>query len=377
MMTRRHWIAVGTLILLMVVGFISCKKSDDKGSGDDGLDRKPMLTSYADNYILPAYQAMEAKLNALQTEAVTFTGSPTEANLSSLKTAWRSAYLTWETVDLLEFGPAEEVSLRMYMNTYPVTTSKVNDNISSGNYDLETFGNKDAQGFPALDYLINGLGSTPTVILEKYTTDPLAANYKKYLKDVITKMQEKVSGVKNSWSDYRNTFVTATSTDINGGISKMTNAYVLYYERFLRSGKIGYPVGAMTGVALPTHVEAYYTPELSKELAIKAMESVIAFYEGKNYNGTATTSESMKSYLAAVATKDESGTLMADVISTELNTALNSLKGLNGTLREGVVDNRPAVLNIYQNLQQVVALLKVDMVSAFGISITYVDNDGD
>jgi hypothetical protein len=189
-------------------------------------------------------------------------------------------------------------------------------------------------------------------------------------------MQEKISAVKNSWANYRNTFVSATGTDVNGSISKMTNAYVLYYERFLRSGKIGYPVGAMTGVALPTHVEAFYAPEFSKELAVKAMESVIAFYEGKNYAGTAT-AEGMKSYLAAVGTKDESGTLMADVISTELNTALNALKNFNTTFRDGVVNNRPAVLGIYENLQQVVALLKVDMVSAFGISITYVDNDGD
>lgn len=375
-MTRKHWMAAGTLVLLMVAGFVSCKKSDDKGSGDNGLDRKPMLTNYADNYILPAYQAMESGLNTLQAQATAFTEQPTEANLSSLKATWRSAYLTWQTVDLLEFGPAEEVSLRMYMNTYPVTTTKVEENISSGSYNLETFGNKDAQGFPALDYLISGLGSTPATILEKYTTDPLAANYKKYLKDVIAKMQEKISGVKNSWTNYRNTFVSATGTDVNGSISKMTNAYVLYYERFLRSGKIGYPVGAMTGVALPTHVEAYYTPEFSKELAVKALESVIAFYEGKNYDGTVT-AEGMKSYLAAVGTKDESGTLMADVISTELNTALNALKGFNTTFRDGVVNNRPAVLGIYENLQQVVALLKVDMVSAFGISITYVDNDGD
>ncbi|MFA6060065.1 MAG: imelysin family protein [Taibaiella sp.] len=376
MMTRKHWMATGTLILLMIAGFVSCKKSDDKGSGDNGLDRKPMLTNYADNYILPAYQAMETGLTTLQAQATAFTEQPTEANLSSLKATWRSAYLTWQTVDLLEFGPAEEVSLRMYMNTYPVTTTKVEENISSGNYNLETFGNKDAQGFPALDYLINGLGNTSASILEKYTTDPLAANYKKYLKDVIAKMQEKITSVKNSWTNYRNTFISAAGTDVNGSISKMTNAYVLYYERFLRSGKIGYPVGAMTGVALPTHVEAYYTPEFSKELAVKALESVIAFYEGKNYDGTVTT-EGMKSYLAAVGTKDESGTLMADVISTEFNTALNALKGFNTTFRDGVVNNRPAILGIYENLQQVVALLKVDMVSAFGISITYVDNDGD
>ena len=371
----KKWLLAASLTLVSGLVFFSCKKSAQDSDQPVELDRKPMLTQYADRYIVPAYSAMSAKLAVLKTSADAFTSSPEIATLTALRTAWKDAYLVWQTVDLIEFGPAEDVSLRMYMNTYPLTVSKVEGNISSGSYDLETFGNKDAQGFPALDYLLNGLGDN-TAVLARYTSDPSATASKQYLTAVIAKMLEKVNGVKDAWQNYRTTFTESTGTDVNSSLSRMVNAYVLYYERYLRSGKIGYPVGAMTGVASPEHTEAFYSPELSKELALAALKSVIHFYEGKSYDGTQQ-GEGMKSYLTALATKDDDGTLMAERISGALQKASTSLQGLNTTIQEGVTNNRTTVLGIYEDLQGAVALLKVDMVSAFGISITYVDNDGD
>lgn len=373
-MMKKWWLAV-SLILLPAVIFFSCKKEDNGGGKTDDLDRKPMLSNYADNYILPAYTAMSDKLEELRDKATAFTAAPDATALAALRTAWEEAYLTWQTVDLVEFGPAEDVSLRMYLNTYPATVAKIEGNISNGGYDLETFGNKDAQGFPALDYLLNGAGSDATA-LALFTTDPSATARKQYLNDVIGKMQEKVTGVKSAWTNYRTAFVESTGTDVNSSLSRLVNAYVLYYERYLRSGKIGYPVGAMTGTASPEHTEAYYSPGLSKELAITALQSVIRLYEGKSYGGSQQ-GEGMKSYLAALATRDENGVLMADLLSNALGKAMTSLPGLSTTIKDGVTGSRTEVLMIYEDLQGAVALLKVDMVSAFGISITYVDNDGD
>lgn len=68
---------------------------------------------------------------------------------------------------------------------------------------------------------------------------------------------------------------------------------------------------------------------------------------------------------------------MADLVMQELNDALASIQSLNGTLQDNIQNNRTAVLNTYEQIQEVVPLLKVDMVSAFSISITYTDNDGD
>ncbi|MFN4248629.1 MAG: imelysin family protein [Flavipsychrobacter sp.] len=359
-------------VLVSVFSFMSCKKDDNNTVAEPGLDRAPMLTNYADNYIIPAYAAMVKDLKGLKAKTDAFVANPDAATLSELKSSFEAAYITWQKTDVLEFGPAEDVSLRMYMNTYPVTITKVNGNITNGGYDLEQFGNKDAQGFPAIDYLLNGNANT----IELFTTDAQSAARKQYLQAVVNKMLQKTEGVSNTWASYRNTFVAATGTDVNGGLSKMVNAYVLYFERYLRSGKVGLPVGAMTGVAKPELTEAYYTPQLSNVLSQYAMAAAIAFYEGKNYDGTGS-GASMKTYLASIGTKDDNGTAMADLITTKLKQAETRLKALNTPIKDAVISKRPEVLTIYDDMQQCVPLLKVDMVSAFGISITYTDNDGD
>jgi uncharacterized protein len=322
--------------------------------------------------VIPAYKAMVTDLKSLQTATNTFVAAPDAATLASLRTAFEKAYITWQKVDVIGFGPAEDVSLRMYVNTYPVTVTKVNSNILNGGYDLEQFGNKDAQGFPAIDYLLNGNANT----IDLFTTDAQATARKQYLQAVVNKMLQKTEGVSNAWTSYRGTFVGATGTDVNGGLSEITNAYVLYYERYLRSGKVGLPVGAMTGVAKPELTEAYYTPSLANALAQQAMATMIAFYEGKSFDGT-TSGAGMKSYLQAIGTKDANGTPMADAILAMLQQAETKLKALNTPMKDAVQTKRPEVLAIYDDMQQCVPLLKVDMVSAFGISITYTDNDGD
>lgn len=361
-----------TFLLITGVSIVSCKKDKKEDVATPTLDRAPMLVNYADNYVIPAYKVMVSDLKTLQTAANTFTATPDNASLTALRTAFEKAYITWQKADVIGFGPAEDVSLRMYMNTYPLTVTKVNSNITNGGYDLEQFGNKDAQGFPAIDYLLNSNTNT----IDLFSTDAQATARKQYLQAVINKMLQKTEDVSNAWASYRGTFTSATSTDVNGSISRLVNAYVLYYERFLRSGKVGLPVGAMTGVAKPELTEAYYTPSLTNTLAQQAMAATIAFYEGKSFDG-ASSGAGMKSYLQAIGTKDANGIAMADVITTKLKQAETKLNALSTPLKEAVQTKRPEVLAIYDDMQQCVPLLKVDMVSAFGISITYTDNDGD
>lgn len=368
---------LGGSLLFVFLFIASCDKKENGTDKDNkALDRKALFENYAAHYIIPAYQALNTDLVALEQAAVSFTADPDVTHLDALRASWYTAYLTWQKTDMLEFGPAEAQSLRSFMNIYPVTTSKVEQNIGNGTFNLETFNNYDAQGFPALDYLLHGLAADDAAIIAYYTTEANAQARLAYLKAVIAKMKEKVSAVHTAWQSYQTDFINATGTDVEGSLSKMVNAFVLYYERFLRSGKIGYPVGAMTAQPLPTHCEAYYAPEKSKPLAEEALKSVIAFYEGKSFDGSQS-GKGMKTYLAAIGTKDDDGTLMAGVISNELNAALTALNGVNGTIRDGVVNNRSQLLGVYDLLQKAVASLKVDLVSAFGISITYVDNDGD
>lgn len=361
-----------------VITVAACRKpGEEPDNNNNAYDRGAMLTNLADGYIVPAYSQMSATLAALKGKAEAFAAAPDELKLSDLQAAWKDAYLLWQKVEMLEFGPEQTTALRMYMSIYPVSVSKINSNIASGSYNLEEFGNTDAQGFPALDYLLNGLDNGNSAILNYYTAHSESANRRQYLLNVITKMQQKITAVRDAWTGgYRNTFVSATGTDVSSSLSLMVNAFVLHYERYVRSGKVGLPVGAMTGVAAPQLTEAYYSPSMAKELAISAINAVNSLYEGMNFEGTVN-GNGFKDYLAAIGTKDMGDKLMADIITDELGEARTAFMALGTPLKDAVVNDRPTVLNIYTEMQQVVPLLKVDMVSAFGISITYVDNDGD
>jgi len=375
MMNIKMLLLIPVAAILTTIG---CKKdnNNNNNNSNNSFDRSSLLTNYADNYILPAYEDMSTKLTDLKTKIDAFAASPDVTKLTVARSAWQTAYITWQAVDLLEFGPESSISLRSYFNTYPVTISKLDANISSGSYDLEQFGNKDAQGFPALDYMLNGIGSTDDLIVGYYTTDAQATGRKQYLQALAAKMLSKITEVKTAWSTYRSTYISSTGTDAGSSMSLTTNAFVLYYERYLRSGKIGLPAGAMTGVAAPTLTESYYTPTLSKELAVAAMNAVKNFYDGKGYSNNID-GMGFHDYLTAIGTKDETGKAMATVISENFTTATSSLAAFPATIKTGVTNNRPQILEIYQQLQSIVPLLKVDMVSAFGISITYTDNDGD
>lgn len=353
-------------MLTVVFVSISCNKQDDDPGPSNDLNRKPMLENYAGNYIVPAYNDMETSMNKLKAIISDFAANPDLTGYLEAQLELGNVYLQWQGTDLYQFGPADDMQLRSFMNTYPVTTGKVNANISSGSYDLEAFGNKDAQGFPALDYMLNAWE------LDMYTTEPMAAARRQYLLDVVSKMSDKVTAVRQQWGTYKNTFIDNTGTDANSSLSQMVNNYVLYYERYLRGGKIGIPVGAMTGTALPQNIESLYTPENSKKYAVAALNAVLNFYRGDRV-----VRESMQTYLAALGTKDENDKLIADLIEEEMQQAIQSVERLGGTLQYNINNNRTQVLEAYDEIQDVVPLLKVDMVSAFSISITYTDNDGD
>lgn len=373
----RKGLQYASAILLTLSLGVSCSK--DKSPGGDpssDLDRKPMLEHYVNDFITPGYNTMVSTLETLKNDITAFTANPADASLKAARYSFDDAYLVWQNVDMLDFGPADDESLRSFVNIYPVTVSKVNNNISSGSYELEEFGNKDAQGFPAVDYLLNGIGSTDAAVIDMYTTDAQAAARKQYLLDVVNKMLEKVTKVRDQWGTYKNTFINSTGTDANSSLSLMVNGFVMYYERYFRSGKIGLPVGAMTGVAKPELTEAYYRPELSKQLAYESIVAVKRFYDGYDIDGNAI-GEGMYSYLKALGTTDDNGASMAEVISSELNSAVYEVNNIPTTIKSDVVNNRSQMLEVYEQLQKVVPLLKVDMVSAFSISISYTDNDGD
>ena len=233
------------LTFILVVVLSSCGGSDEPSPvDDDSKDREAILVHWADNIIKPSYANFNSKLEMMVSKADDFTDSPTNTSLLEFRSAWLSAYTEWQKVEMFEFGPADKYTLRNFFNIYPADVSGITANINDPAVNLDLPASYARQGFPALDYLINGTGSDDAAILAYYTTDADAAKRLAYVDKVVSRMATLLSNVVTEWNGaYRDTFVASTGLDIGSSMGAVVNAYVLYYERYIRSGKIGIPAG--------------------------------------------------------------------------------------------------------------------------------------
>ncbi|MCE7993312.1 MAG: imelysin family protein [Roseivirga sp.] len=363
------------LTLILALSF-SCGSDGDDGPETDNFDRSAMLANWADNIIIPAYQAYSGQLANLKTSTTNFITTPDQTSLEDLRAQWLSAYRAWQSVSMFEIGKAETLTLRNFTNIFPADASEIDGSINSGSYNLTLPSTNDEQGFPALDYLINGLGASDADIIAKYTDTLNGQAHRTYLSDLVDRLQNLTSQVLDDWtSGYRDDFVNNNGSSATSSVNKLINDYLFYYEKSFRAGKVGIPAGVFSGNPLNTTVEAFYKEDISKMLLVDALNAFQDFFNGKQFNGTST-GESLKSYLDFLNTIKE-GENLSGLINTQLNAARASAEGLNESFVQQIADDNTRFLATYDELQKNVVLLKVDMLQALSVKVDFVDADGD
>lgn len=364
-------------ILLLTVFFVwSCSNNSPSSPNPDDFDREAILVNWADNIIIPAFSDLSETTSQLHSSAESFTTSPTQQNLNSLRNSWENAYLAFQHVSMFEMGEAMQLRFRDNLNIYPTDTTEIKENISEGTYDLELPSLNNSQGFPALDYLIHGLGENDTEILSHYTTSSEDQNYRTYLTDLTLRIDTLTDQILNSWtSGYRDEFVNNSGNGANSSLDMMVNDYIYYYEKHLRAGKIGIPAGVFSGSPLSGHVEAYYSEGFSKALFNEALSASINFFNGTHFEGEAD-GQSLDDYLDYLNTMKD-GADLTSIINNQFQVAMNEAQALNDNFAAQVETDNSLMLAIYDELQRNVVNLKVDMLQALNINVDYVDADGD
>ncbi len=355
---------------------------DDVSITDDDVvpvtfDRSAMLTNWADNIILPAYNDFFVVFADFQSAYDTFRTARTEENLVVLRAEWLEAYKSWQRISMFEVGPAEENGLRLNINTYPTDVALLEEYVINDNQDFSLPSNRDVKGFPALDYLLNGLAETDAEIIAIYNTDTTGDAYVDYFKDVIRDIESRVLTVLDGWNGgYRDTFVANDGASATASVDVFVNDFIFYYEKFLRAGKLGIPLGVFTGSTAPNTIEAFYSAGVANELFLEGLNATQDFFNGRHF-ATTGSGESLASYLQALNSL-KNGEELDVLINDQFDVARTMVSNLD-SFRSEIENNDPPadMLLAYDEVQRAVPLLKVDMVSAMSISIDFVDADGD
>ena len=370
---------IGIFLFLSLVWACSSDSDDNKRQGK--FDRKAMLVNWADNIIIPSYDAFLVEVGNLKTTFAAFKTTTDQTNLTALRTAWLKTYKLWQHVSMFEIGPAESIDLRYNVNLYPTEASKIETNVLNGNSKFSLPSNRVKKGFPALDYLINGLGDTDVAILAKYTENTGEA-YMAYIDKIISDLEQLTKGVVSKWKgEYRDVFVNNDEASGTASVDRFVNDYIFYYEKILRAGKMGIPLGVFSKSKSPQNLEAFYyksdaSSDASKELFLEGLNASQDFFNGKHF-GKSTKGESLNSYLTTLNTVKK-GVDLSKLINDQFDKARTKVSEL-GTFMEELEDSEASEsMNLaYDEVQYLVVLFKTDMISAMNINIDYLDADGD
>ena len=357
-------------------------QKDDNGCLYEDYDKLSLLTNLADNYIIPSLDAYKSKIITLNIHVDSFIVNPNISNLTLLRTNWEEALLNWQDIGFLDFGPSEYILLRKQTNTFPIDTTELNNFITLADWNLDYASSYDSKGLQALDYLLFKPGYTDSELITYFQNN---TNAKNYLKAVAEDLNQNINFVTNQWVSYREDFIndfevtqSNFSTNSQGSsISNIINALCLHYEFYVRRGKVGLPLGVFNGFSqleLPELVECYYSGKSTQNL-VRSINSLRKYVTGSSYlnndNGLG-----LDDYMDFV-NAEQSTQQLSSVIDNQFLTILDEVNNINGPLSEEIINNKSQITQTYQELQQLVPYIKVDMTSALGVLITYQDNDGD
>ena len=364
-------IIVTSLILLTIT--LSCDNNESIEIGPT-YDRATLLNNWYNQHINVGLSGFKNKIEMVGEMTDLLNNEKTLSSLTKLREEHLTAWKSWQKIEMFNIGKAEEIYYSSKMNIYPVNTARVESNVSSGSYDLSNANDFAAQGFPALDYLLYGIGSTDEEILEKYTNDN---KYLDYLEAVTDEMISSTEKVVNDWETYKSEFVSSTDNTATSAVNLMVNDFIYYYEKGFRANKFGIPGGVFSSMPLAENVEDYFSRVNSQTLALEAFDAIQAFYEGKNLTTGATyTGASLKSIVSDLDDKEGSNNL-GNKISEKLKTAREKIAALDQNFVNQIQSDNNKFLQTYDAIQEVVVLLKVDMLQLLSINVDYVDADGD
>ncbi|PKR81478.1 hypothetical protein CW751_05350 [Brumimicrobium salinarum] len=356
--------SIGLVLILSAGLLFSCKDKKDKDDDVADFNKAEMLENVSANIILPALNKFDVEVTAMKSSYATFKADQNVANLEEVKAHWKSAYMTWQTLKIFDFGPIRTIGFKSATGTYPIDTAKIHSNIDNGGYNLSAVVNLDAVGLNALDYLLYNDNA-----MNQLQND---ADYANYAEEVIQKLYDETQSVVSGWSSYESTFNASTGTSSTSAFSEFVNEFNRDYE-LAKTAKVGIPIGkANLGLANPEYVEARYSG-ISFELLDESIKALKATYNGNSFDSNAE-GIGFSNYLVHLEKSS-----LDNTINDKFGIIQNHIDGFSMTLEEAINDpsKTDQLDDLYLHLQQQVVNIKTDMTAAFGVLITYQDNDGD
>jgi predicted lipoprotein len=305
--------------------------------------------------ITPNTRAMVSESRALD-EAIRALPSGGHGSLEAARSAFKKTLVAWKRSSAFRSGPVAQSNAFVRAMFWPARP-KALDEVLFGNDPIDRRlvegRGVDAKGLFGLEYLLfAGIDRSVGPSWER------RCRYAAEVSGNVLAYAERALRLIGDGREYAQVFASAGPESVNQLVAHSVDAIEGLAGRIAKLVRL-----AGEGEIRPVDVEGYYSA-LSCEIACALVAGTEALYSGPNGQSV--------SDLVALASRPTD-----DRIRRAFATARQALSGLNEPLEHAAKTNPSAMASVASAVKKLELAIKVDLVSALGITLSFTSTDGD
>ena len=360
------------LLVMILLLTLSCeKKAAVSFSSEVQRHKKAQLKNIYDNEISRLNTAFIIETSLLNDGIKHFGKEATTTNLSEVQNQWLRTLKIWKQMELYNIGDISKTFIHSEIGRWPTNENFINDFIDEIEIINEAFivsKGASSKGISALEYLLFSSEDNEMVIT-CFTTGTNFAKRLDYLTAVAHNLETKANKLSKLWTDYHSKFTTGLENGVEGSQNQIINQMVSTIEAIIIS-KLGKPLGDTNGGTIALDELEAPRSGASLEIIQQHLISLNRCYKGDF--ALTPFRVGFDDFLILIGNED-----FSVKIAAQFAVCQKKIDAIKGSLRNEIVSNPEAVVDLKNAFTNLLVLIKVDMANVLGSTITFNDNDGD
>lgn len=355
------------LVASLFVFSCSADEPSDGGTGDRLIEQKLAQLKNADDFgAKPAHDDLIKLAGAFRTSVDTLVELVTKEHLLAAQSQWKQLAKAVKKSELYNIGGVKDSYFHYQLHRWPINADLLEDSLSGISKIDETY-------ISQLGSQILGLGSVEYLLFQKGTDELMRLFYQDprrllYLREATQHLKNTIENLSSEWYAYSPTFRKATESRISGGQNQMINSLLSFVEQTERL-RLGKPIGENSAqISDVLKLEAPYS-DYSLELIKSGFEEWKYCFYGDFPNSQ--NNFGFDDYLVNLGARELLDRITGAV--EDCDAELANIHSLNNVL----LGEPSQVAKLQESFKMLAVLIKADMASTIGATITVNDSDGD
>lgn len=336
------------------------------------FDKPKLIEDVSTNVIIPEYKKFYDLSKSFNEKTNIFINNPDNISLKDLQDNWKKIMESWQKINVFEFGPVKTLSLHSKIFYSPINTQAINEVISkpvselSNNF-LNTVG-VTKKGLPVIEYLI--FANDSNAVIESFNSNDLSKNSEQrkiYLQLLSKDLLDNSEKIYKEWDTNQGNY-SAKLVKENNAFNMLLNNTIAVLEN-IKDTKLGTPMGKKSGGELRLNeIESIYSNN-AKNNILNNILSLEAIFKGSYTNSEL---NGLDDYLDYMERKD----LRIQIVS-QIDKVKQMINGMNPSLEYTITKENTKAENLYNEIKELLRLMKVDTANSVNETVTFNSSDGD